>query len=271
MAIRAADFQPAAARIGRMERTGFGLFLTIPHSLQVGAGRRIIHAGSIVARYRSYAGRLGRQDRDAAASHIVALWQAARSMLSAACSPTARLPIKKAAANRPWASTAAFYKSNFRLIATMRSRSKKGEVGLCCAQPCDRPEPIVIMVLPTEYQPESLICSRGPTRRAGRRRVLYRPLAAAAGVDSKTAAAGARRYTIILVCGSRFATFFAPTLIDPSVEQTPCRTFARRCMQTVYRARFGVLNALVPSCAFLYNRDAFRSSLSQLSSTFVRS
>src|SRR5688572_130222 len=49
------------------------------------------------------------------------------------------------------------YSSNVRLIATMRSRSKKGEAGLCCAQPCDRPRPIVIMVLPTEIQPDSLI------------------------------------------------------------------------------------------------------------------
>jgi len=49
--------------------------------------------------------------------------------------------------------------SNVRLIATMRSRSKKGEVGRCCAQPCDRPEPIVIMVLPTDFN-RSLICHR---------------------------------------------------------------------------------------------------------------
>ena len=49
------------------------------------------------------------------------------------------------------------YSSNFRLIATMRSRSKKGEIGLCCAQPCDRPRPIVIMVLPTVLN-RSLIC-----------------------------------------------------------------------------------------------------------------
>src|SRR5262245_40771290 len=104
----------------------------------------------------------------------------------------------------------------------MRSRSKKGEVALCCAQPCDRPEPIVIMVLPTEYQPESLICSRGPNRRAARHRVLYRSLAAAAGVDSKTADTRAKRYNIILVCESRFATFLAQ--FRPTCgEQTLCR------------------------------------------------
>lgn len=40
----------------------------------------------------------------------------------------------------------------------MRSRSKKGEVGQCCARPWYRPEPIEIMVLPTETQPESLNC-----------------------------------------------------------------------------------------------------------------
>jgi hypothetical protein len=42
----------------------------------------------------------------------------------------------------------------------MRSRSKKGEAGLCCAQPCYRPEPIEIMVLPTVFN-RSLICHRG--------------------------------------------------------------------------------------------------------------
>ena len=52
--------------------------------------------------------------------------------------------------------------SNVRLIATMRSRSKNGEVGLCCAQPCYRPGPIVIMVLPTVFN-RSLICYRGGT------------------------------------------------------------------------------------------------------------
>jgi hypothetical protein len=35
--------------------------------------------------------------------------------------------------------------------ATMRSRSKTGEAGLCCAQSCGRPEPIEIMVLPTVF------------------------------------------------------------------------------------------------------------------------
>jgi hypothetical protein len=44
-----------------------------------------------------------------------------------------------------------FFNSNLRLIATMRSRSKKGEVGLCYAQSCVRPEPIAIMVLPTVF------------------------------------------------------------------------------------------------------------------------
>ena len=61
-----------------------------------------------------------------------------------------------------WASATAFFlKSNFRLFATMRSRSKKGEAGLCCAQSCNRPEPIENLVLPTEIQPESLNRSRG--------------------------------------------------------------------------------------------------------------
>ena len=61
--------------------------------------------------------------------------------------------------------------SNFRLIATMRSRSKKGEAGLCCAQPCDRPGPIVIMVLPTDIQPEfDLLCA---ARLADAMRVAY--------------------------------------------------------------------------------------------------
>ena len=66
---------------------------------------------------------------------------------------------KKAAADA-YASTAAFVISNVRLIATMRSRSKKGEAGLCCAQPCDRPGPIVTMVLPTDFQPEFDLLSR---------------------------------------------------------------------------------------------------------------
>jgi hypothetical protein len=65
---------------------------------------------------------------------------------------------RKAAAIRLVRLAAAFGISNFRLMATMRSRSKKGEVGLCCAQPCDRPRPIVIMVLPTVFN-RSLICS----------------------------------------------------------------------------------------------------------------
>ena len=74
-----------------------------------------------------------------------------------------------------------FLRSNFRLIATMRSRSKKGEVGLCCAQSCDRPEPIAIMVLPTEYQPESLNrCVSSAKGTVPRLRVLYRPLGTAA-------------------------------------------------------------------------------------------
>jgi hypothetical protein len=67
--------------------------------------------------------------------------------------------LKKAAADA-YASTAAFVISNVRLIATMRSRSKKGEAGLCCAQPCDRPGPIVTMVLPTDFQPEFDLLSR---------------------------------------------------------------------------------------------------------------
>lgn len=56
---------------------------------------------------------------------------------------------------------AAYRISNVRLMATMRSRSKKGEAGLCCAQPCGRPRPIVIMVLPTVFN-RSLICSLTP-------------------------------------------------------------------------------------------------------------
>jgi hypothetical protein len=54
----------------------------------------------------------------------------------------------------------------------MRSRSKKGEVGLCCAQPCCRPGPIVIMVLPTVFN-RSLICCRSVTGRL--RRITIAP------------------------------------------------------------------------------------------------
>jgi len=91
---------------------------------------------------------------------------------------TQRGATKKAAVVTPWRRLRPFSgNSNFRLIATVRSRSKKGEAGLCCAQSCDRPKPIVIMVLPTEKQPESLIRSRGPMIW---QRVLYRPACAAA-------------------------------------------------------------------------------------------
>src|SRR6476661_7757485 len=68
---------------------------------------------------------------------------------------------KRPAGNRSRRFSAAFFVcTNVRLIATMRSRSKKGEAGLCCAQPCDRPGPIVTMVLPTDFQPEFDLLSR---------------------------------------------------------------------------------------------------------------
>lgn len=80
--------------------------------------------------------------------------------------------------------------SNVRLIATMRSRSKKGEVGRCCAQPCDRPKPIVIMVLPTDFN-RSLICSKRLRVPENSRRVLYRLIPILAEVENQP-----RRQTI---------------------------------------------------------------------------
>src|SRR5262245_29701340 len=140
--------------------------------------------------------------------------------------------------------------SNFRLIATMRSRSKKGEAGLCCAQPFDRPEPIVIMVLPTEYQPESLICSRGPNRSAVRQRVIV-------------SAARRRRWSGFQNRGHESETLHHnSSLRKPfrhfSYAKSPHRRTANvvpnnrsaRCMQTVYRAFAVSLSALVPARAF---------------------
>jgi hypothetical protein len=46
-----------------------------------------------------------------------------------------RLPKNKKAAAQRIKRWPQLFLSNIRLTATMRSRSKKGEVGLCCAQP----------------------------------------------------------------------------------------------------------------------------------------
>jgi hypothetical protein len=123
--------------------------------------------------------------------------------LTAALAPPQRIFDPQGEGNRrnkkrPWHDGVGhdlFLKSNFRLIATMRSRSKKGEAGLCCAQSCDRPGPIVIMVLPTEIQPESLIRSRLPAR--GIAYCIGRPARPLQGNGHRCQ--GARRYMIIVL------------------------------------------------------------------------
>jgi hypothetical protein len=128
----------------------------------------------------------------------------------------------------PWVSVGrGLLYSNFRLIATMRSRSKKGEAGLCCAQPCNRPKPIAIMVLPTEYQPESLIRFR--VKPFGRQRVLYRPRAATPEMNRSV---GSETYTIILLCERLMAIVFARQIATTMKVQSLCRNAQNLWTQT---------------------------------------
>jgi hypothetical protein len=128
--------------------------------------------------------------------------------------------------------------SNIRLIATMRSRSKKGEVGPCCAQPCYRPGPIVIMVLPTEIQPDSLIRIYGSDRRSDRHRVSLSNPCARRLKEIKRRALGSETIhhnsSLQKPCGQ----FFASTGTRKSGSKRCAKCIADRIVQTSCHSRW---------------------------------
>ena len=166
----------------------------------------------------------------------------------------------------------------------MRSRSKKGEVGLCCAQPCDRPGPIVIMVLPTVFN-RSLISFSRPTACGGRRRVLYRPLARIAEVETSASQgsetihhnSSSRKAAVTRFCTLAFEEICranrVPEHVRMALRQTACRidfgsispiplSPMRTCRDRVNLLHIAA--SIQPQCRCRH-RDRWRPSTSHLS------